>query len=199
MNSAMLLPFIQCFDDPVAVVSKENAALLWGSLLFTTRVWLPGQASGCPPLQQALLEHPSVRELMHRLQQGHKITEQPLIIPFSMPSWSGELHVAPLCWEDGLELVVVFRGQGVLNALAMENRRSQALSELSSSPILTQGNYKEACKLITKIAADTLGTARASIWSLEGEELINVVVYDRELNEYTVYSPFSIHKYPKYV
>ena len=49
-------------------------------------------------------------------------------------------------------------------------KNNDALLELASEHVLTEGNYEEALKIITQIAATTLEVSRVSIWEIRGNK-----------------------------
>jgi hypothetical protein len=55
-------------------------------------------------------------------------------------------------------------------------KNNDALLQLASEQILTNGNYEEALKIITQIAATTLGVSRVSVWEIrENKDSIHCI------------------------
>ena len=194
-----LLPLFKSINEPVAIVSSETGELLWGSLSFTTSVWDVTRFSSCPELTSRLLELPESRELMRLSHQGKLCPDEPVIISARIGAWKGELHLAALVWEGKPALAVVFRGDGVLESTRLDSKRRESLRLLSSAPEMTSGDFEAAGKLITRVAAETLGAVRVGIWRLEDKQLVNLVVYDRRVSQHYVAEPFGVDIYPKYV
>lgn len=49
-------------------------------------------------------------------------------------------------------------------------KNNDALLQLASEHVLTNGNYEEALKIITQIAASTLNVSRVSVWEIRGNK-----------------------------
>ncbi|MDR1923124.1 MAG: response regulator [Planctomycetaceae bacterium] len=79
------------------------------------------------------------------------------------------------------------------------HKQNQALVALSKDPILTNGDFNEAAKLIAKTTAHVLNAARVGVWLLKPDLLINIAMYSMETDQITVDPPFEAYLYPNYI
>ena len=199
MSAEHLLPLFKSLGDPIAIVDARDCELLWGSLLFNSQVFDSASAAGWAELTQFLLASPEVQILMRKAITGTAADLDPLVVPADILNWKGALHISFVYWELRPALAVVFRGEGTFHAQEQESRRRDALRLLSSSEVITSGNFDEAGKLIAKVAAETLNAVRVGIWKLERDRLRNLVIYDRRDNSFYEAAPFGLDIYPNYV
>ncbi len=199
MSAEHLLSFFKSLGDPVAIVDARNGELLWGSLLFNSQIFDSSFTSNCPELTRFLRANDETGALMRKAITGTAVDLDPLVVPADILSWKGALHISAVYWEARPALAVVFRGESTFRALEQESRRRDALRLLSSSEGITSGNFDEAGKLISKVAAETLNAVRVGIWKLEADRLRNLVVYDRRDHSFYEAEPFGLDIYPNYV
>ncbi len=199
MSAEHLLPLFKSLGDPIAIVDACDCELLWGSLIFNSQIFDSASAAGCAELTRFLLASPEVRALMRKAVTGIAADLEPLVVPADILNWKGALHLSFVYWELRPALAVVFRGESTFYAQEQELRRRDALRLLSSSEVITSGNFDEAGKLISKVAAETLNAVRVGIWKLEQDQLRNLIIYDRRDNSFYIAEPFGLDIYPKYV
>ena len=85
----------------------------------------------------------------------------------------------------------------ILNRLA--GLAVSAMGKERALALRPSGDFDEAGRLISKVAAETLNAVRVGIWKLEQDELRNLVIYDRRDNSFYIADPFGLDIYPKYV
>ena len=199
MSAEHLLSLFKSLSDPVAMVDARNGELLWGSPAFSGHICDLSFNLSCPELTLFLSANAEALQLMHKAITGTADSVDPLVVPAEIRNFKGALHLTAVYWEGKPALAVVFRGEGTLRALEQESRRRDALRLLSSSEVITGGNFDAAGKLIAKTAAETLNAVRVGIWKLEKDHLRNMIIYDQRSKSYYVTESFGLDIYPKYV
>ncbi len=197
-NSAALMPFFASLNLPVAIVRAGDAELLWGSAMFAQQVWSQATPLRCPPLREIILGNAGARVYMEDYLLGISAPSVPFIMHGKIGQWSGEMHITPFNWDAAPALAVLFHASNSLQEYIGETRRRDSLRLLSSSPEITGGVFGEAARLITRVAGETLGVARAGIWRLEEKSLRNVALYDTRNGKHYVAAPVDVESCPKY-
>ena len=98
-----------------------------------------------------------------------------------------------------LRQLVVSLFSGGQAALRAEAKRREALRHLSSNPLITSGDFTAACKVITKVASETLDSVRVGIWLIDNDNLVNQVVYNQRTQRHAVAPAFALDTYPVYI
>lgn len=83
--------------------------------------------------------------------------------------------------------------------LARLERQQRALVTLATHPTVLSGEFEAACRVITKLAAETMEIERCSIWSLENpQELRCVILFERSSGRYLSGMILQAERYPRY-
>ncbi len=197
-DAANFVPFLKLLEEPVVIVLAEDGTLLWRSASFVKEIWPPEMGETCPPLADLLLKEDAVLKYcaLPALDDGMGNYVIPAV---RIGNWCGELHVMAVEWEGQRAFAVALHDNASLMSAKAEADRREALRKLSGAPELMAGNFENAARLITEIAAKTLGAARVGIWRLGKSELCNEMIYDNRRHEHYIDDSFGLDKYPQYI
>ncbi len=196
MSYLLLRNFLEKLDEPVAILDTSQGSLLWGNQAFASTMQALKKEDLLLSLTD-LLASEKMSSVCQAALAGGRADEACFANFFiNLHGWRGRVHASPLPWQGKVAIGVSFKSAG---GMATEMKRQAALSRLSSDPVITSGNFVQACKAITREAAETLNVVRVGIWLLGQSELINQVIYDRRTKKFGVDSSFALSKYPIYI
>ncbi|MDL2260429.1 response regulator [Deltaproteobacteria bacterium OttesenSCG-928-K17] len=189
-------------DEPVIIVDAEDGGLIWESAQFKSLASSFGR-----DLKENIvrLVVEAGRQVLAEITPpaGKGLTEpQPLkAVPLQLPQWRGEIQLGGCDWSGRPAVLAIFKDLGNLSLFQAETRRREALRQLSGSPVITAGDFRAACEMITETAAKTLGVSRIGIWRVDNKEsmLVNEVAYNRLTDSHIVVEPFGLEVYPEYI
>jgi PAS domain S-box-containing protein len=216
------IQFLDTIDQTIALFDAKSNQLLWGSTSFfrdilaadpkTLRIKTqpdPFRKTQVNPntqpynlyINDLFHDRPKLIELMTQLTTLININcfpDKPMNFPASLMRWQGELRASTFEWDGRSTLSLLFHGNAQSDTKEAEEKRREVLRRLSSSPALTKGDYIKASKLITKVAADTLSSSRASIWNIIERKMYCVSFYDHTTQTHGTAPVFLLDDYPKY-
>ncbi len=212
MNLSNFLLLADALDEPIMLVALDNGRVLWESSQLKSLVATCGRDLK-DAVVRATLSTSLAKTILNDIQTSPETTET---VSFSHTNWHGDIRLSRCLWNIGefpifidepdhlqpkKALIVILKERGNLSFYQAETMRRNALRHLSSSPILTSGNFKEACRLITEIATKTLDANRVGVWRIDSDKnlLINELYYNLDSCEHTITDPFSLELYPKYI
>ena len=204
MDAAVaLLPFLKSSIHPAIVLDARTGALLWNNELYSSQAGDDGPAEGAKVIHNLLTANEELRNLAERAGQdgpwpGESLRDG-MAFTARHEEWEDLLHALPAIWNGRPAFVVRFQDMSQPHTASGEAARREALRSLSGDPALTSGNFHVACRLITRIAATTLGAIRAGVWRLEDDQLINEVIYDAGTSTHSRAEAFGVDIYPRYV
>lgn len=194
MDLSNFMMLAESLDEPVLIAGAEVGETLWESSHFKALASSLGRDHR-DGIRREVLE--AGRPLLGGPQSRGLVK----VLPLQMPQWRGEIHLSICNWEDRLAILAVFKDLGSQTFFQAETRRREALRHLSGASLLTAGDFHAACRLITEVAAKTLGASRVGIWRIDGEnsQLANEVAYNRLAGQHVVPDPFGLEVYPEYI
>jgi PAS domain S-box-containing protein len=201
--AAVLLPFLKSMVHPAIVLDARTGALLWNNELYSFRAGEDGPAEAAKVVHNLLTANEALRNLVEQAGQSAPWPDEGLRDGMALAArhgeWEGLLHALPVVWSGRPAFVVRFLDMMQPHTASGETARREALRSLSGDPALTSGNFHVACRLITRIAATTLGAVRAGVWRLEKDQLFNEVIYDTRTSGHSRAEAFGVDIYPRYV
>ena len=197
MHLSYFLALAESLDEPIIVTDVETGELLWESSQFKALLSSYGREHKEAIVREVLEGGRSVRP-------GDALDKEPnqlKVVPIQFPQWRGELHLSNCHWENRPAVLAIIKDQGNQTFVKAETRRRDALRHLSGAPALTSGDFQAAYRLITEVAAKTLGASRVGIWRIDDEKnlLVNEVYYNLVAQNHTVNEPFGLEVYPEYI
>jgi PAS domain S-box-containing protein len=195
MNLSNFLKLAESLDEPIIIVGLREGEPLWESVQFRALVSAYGRDQRAAIVGQVLAGGQSLAA------SGDEESGRIVTLPLSLPQWRGEIHLSGCQWANRPALLAVLKDQGNQTFYQAESRRREALRHLSGAAALTSGDFNAACRLITEIAAKTLGAARVGVWLVDepNRRLVNEVGYRRLDEAHLVAEPFGLEVYPEYI
>lgn len=194
MDLSNFMMLAESLDESVLIVGAEAGEALWESPHFKALASSLGRDHRDGIRREVLA---GGRYLLDSRRSRGSVK----VLPLQRPQWRGEIHLSICDWEDRPAILAVFKDLGSQTFFQAETRRREALRHLSGASLLTAGDFNAACRLITEVAAKTLGASRVGIWRIDGEnsQLANEVAYNRLAESHAVADPFGLEVYPEYI
>ncbi len=192
---------LDSLDEPMAVVDAAAPELLYANAAMLSALELEDprarnaefadffsrSAEPLASVRQAALSGPPYPEAAAG------------VFDAALSGWSGQARALPLLWRGKPAVGLLLRASGGVNGAKAEVLRREALRHLSGNPAIAGGDFLAACKVITKVAAETLEATRVGIWLISGPDLANHCIYDRRRGDHSMAPPFGLDTYPVYI
>ena len=197
MEKACFISLAENLDEAILILDAKSGEIIWSSTQYKSLIASCGYNCQSVIIQEIKRKGP-------QCQLGDGISgANAKSFPLNWPPHSWEIHMALCLWEGTPAYWTIVKDRSGKSLALDEIRRREALRHLSSAPELTASNFHEACKLITKTAANTLEARRVGVWLIDEDKklLVNEVAYvaDGVHTGHQVADAFGLEVYPEYI